>query len=232
MSLFTTAAFGSSFEYRRGQFANVTAAANTIFKDAEEFEFTRNTTAMANVVYRINNDHKIKFNSLFINDATDEVGRFGIDGRGYNRNTIADNDDFGFFTQNVQFEQEMIFVNQILGTSNLNENLKLDYGLGYNKVLARQPDRKRIALERFENTLDNDPSTNAIFFRNVDFDNQRYFQNIEDSEFNARVNLGYEKSENLKFNFGYNGRTKQRTFDNQRYGYEIINPLTENCRCQ
>ena len=227
LSLFTTAAFGSSFEYRRGQFANVTAAANTIFQDAEEFEFTRNTTAMANVVYRINNDHKIKFNSLFINDATDEVGRFGIDGRGYNRNTIADNDDFGFFTQNVQFEQEMIFVNQILGTSNLNEKLKLDYGLGYNKVLARQPDRKRIALERFENTLDNDPSTNAIFFRNVDFDNQRYSQNIEDSEFNARVNLSYEKSENLKFNFGYNGRTKQRTFDNQRYGYEIINPLTE-----
>ena len=42
--------------------------------------------------------------------AKDEVGRFGIDGRGYNRNTIADNDDFGFFTQNVQFEQDMIFV--------------------------------------------------------------------------------------------------------------------------
>ncbi|RNC87909.1 MAG: TonB-dependent receptor [Winogradskyella sp.] len=227
LSLFTTAAFGSSFEYRRGQFANVTAAANTIFQDAEEFEFTRNTTAMANVVYRINSDHKIKFNSLFINDATDEVGRFGIDGRGYNRNTIADNDDFGFFTQNVQFEQDMIFVNQILGTSTLSEKLKLDYGLGYNKVLARQPDRKRIALERFENTLDNDPNTNAIFFRNVEFDNQRYFQNIEDSEFNARVNLSYEQSETLKFNFGYNGRTKERTFDNQRYGYDIINPLTE-----
>ncbi|MBC2843580.1 TonB-dependent receptor [Winogradskyella flava] len=227
LSVFATAAFGSSFEYRRGQFANVTAAANQIFQDSEEFEFSRNTTAMANVVYRINNDHKIKFNSLFINDATDEVGRFGIDGRGYNRNTIADNDDFGFFTQNVQFEQDMIFVNQILGTSTINEKLKLDYGLGYNNVLARQPDRKRIALERFENTLDNDPSTNAIFYRNVDFDNQRYFQNIEDSEFNARVNLSYEQSENLKFNFGYNGRIKERTFDNQRYGYEIINPFTE-----
>ena len=227
LSVFATAAFGSSFEYRRGQFANVTAAANQIFQDSEEFEFSRNTTAMANVVYRINNDHKIKFNSLFINDATDEIGRFGIDGRGYNRNTIADNDDFGFFTQNVQFEQDMIFVNQILGTSTFNEKLKLDYGLGYNNVLARQPDRKRIALERFENTLDNDPSTNAIFYRNVDFDNQRYFQNIEDSEFNARINLSYEQSENLKFNFGYNGRIKERTFDNQRYGYEIINPFTE-----
>ena len=227
LSVFATASFGSNYEYRRGQFANVTAAANQIFQDSEEFEYSRNTTAMANIVYRINNDHKIKFNSLFINDATDEVGRFGIDGRGYNRNTIADNDDFGFFTQNVQFEQDMIYVNQILGTSTFNEKLKIDYGLGYNKVLARQPDRKRIALERFENTLDNDPSTNAIFFRNVDFDNQRYFQNIEDGEFNARLNLNYTLSENLKFNFGYNGRSKNRTFDNQRYGYEIINPFTE-----
>lgn len=227
LSVFATASFGSKFEYRRGQFANVTAAANQIFQDSEEYEFSRNTTAMANIVYRINSDHKIKFNSLFINDATDEVGRFGIDGRGYNRNTIADNDDFGFFTQNVQFEQDMIFVNQILGTSTLNEKFKIDYGVGYNNVLARQPDRKRIALERFENTLDNDLTTNAIFFRNVDFDNQRYFQNIEDSEFNARVNLSYEQSETLRFNFGYNGRIKERTFDNQRYGYEIINPLTE-----
>ena len=227
LSVFATASFGSKFEYRRGQFANVTAAANQIFRDSEEFEFSRNTTAMANIVYRINNNHKVKFNSLFINDATDEVGRFGIDGRGYNRNTIADNDDFGFFTQNVQFEQDMIFVNQIIGTSTLDEKLTLDYGLGYNQVLARQPDRKRIALERFENTLDNDPSTNAIFYRNVDFDNQRYFQNIEDSEFNARVNLSFEQSEDLKFNFGYNGRIKERTFDNQRYGYEIINPFTE-----
>jgi len=227
LSLFTTASFGSSFEYRRGQAANVTALANTIFQDAEEFEFARNTTAMANVVYRINNDHKVKFNSLFINSAEDIVGRFGIDGRGYNRNTIADNDDFGFFTQNVQFEQDMIFVNQILGTSNFNEKLKLDYGLGYNNVLARQPDRRRIALERFENTLDDDPTTNAIFFKNVEFDNQRYFQNIEDNEFNVRVNLSYETSEQLKFNFGYNGRTKERTFDNQRYGYDIKNPETE-----
>ena len=227
LSLFTTLSFGSNYQYQRGQSANVTAAANQIFQDAEEFSFSRNTTAMANVVYKINNNHKIKFNSLFINDATDEVGRYGIDGRGYNRNTIADNDDFGFFTQNVQFEQDMIYVNQILGTSQFNDKLKLDYGIGYNVVLARQPDRKRIALERFENTLDNDPNTNAIFFRNVEFDNQRYFQNIEDSEFNARVNLNYEVSETLKFNFGYNGRTKNRTFNNQRYGYDIINPFTE-----
>lgn len=227
LSVFATASFGSNFEYRRGQAANVTGAANTIFEDTEEFEFSRTTTAMANIVYRINSDHKIKFNSLFINDATDEVGRFGIDGNGFFRGTVADEDDFGFFTQNVQFEQDMIYVNQLTGTSTINDKLKVDYGVGYNNVLARQPDRKRIAIEQFDLSQDNDPSTNPIFFSQVVFDNQRYFQNIEDNELNARVNLNYELSEELMFNFGYNGRSKERSFDNQRFGYDIINPGTE-----
>lgn len=227
LSVFATTSFGSNFEYRRGQQANVTGAANTIFEEAEEFEFSRTTTAMANIVYRINGDHKIKFNSLFINDATDEVGRFGIDGNGFFRGTVADDDDFGFFTQNVQFEQDMIYVNQLTGTSRYNDKIKVDYGVGYNKVLARQPDRKRIALEQYDLALDNDENTSPIFFSQVVFDNQRYFQNIDDSEFNARVNINYAMSEDLTFNFGYNGRSKNRSFDNQRFGYDIINPGTE-----
>lgn len=227
LSVFATASFGSNFEYRRGQAANVTGAANTIFEDAEEFEYSRTTTAMANIVYRINGDHKIKFNSLFINDATDEVGRFGIDGNGFFRGTVADDDDFGFFTQNVQFEQDLIYVNQLIGNSRLNDKLKVDYGIGFNNVQARQPDRKRVALEQFDLSLDNDPNTNPIFFSQVVFDNQRYFQNIQDDELNARVNFNYELSEDLNFNLGYNGRTKERSFDNQRFGYDILNPGTE-----
>ena len=227
LSVFATASFGSNYEYRRGQEANVTAAENQIFRDAEAFEYSRTTTAMTNIVYRINTDHRIKFTSLFINDATDEVGRYGIDGNGFNRNTIADIDDFGFFTQNVQFEQDMIFVNQLSGTSKITDKIEVDYGIGFNNVLARQPDRKRIALEQFDLSLDNDPTTNPVLYRNVDFDNQRYFQNIEDEEWNGRLNLEYKNSENLSLNFGYNGRTKQRNFDNQRFGLSIIEPRTE-----
>ena len=227
LSLFATTSFGSDFEYRRGQSANVTGVVNNLFEDTEEFDFSRTTTAMANLVYRINGDHKIKFNSLFINDARDEVGRFGIDGRGFFRGTVSSNDDFGFFTQNVQFEQDMIYVNQITGNSRINEKVKVDYGIGYNNVLARQPDRKRIALEQYDLALDNDASTNPVFFSQVAFDNQRYFQNIEEDELNARVNVKYENSEDLTFNFGYNGRLKERSFENQRFGYDIINPGTE-----
>lgn len=225
LSVFATASFGNSFEFREGPAVDYTTVEKKRFPNSEEYEYSRNTTAMANIVYRINDKHKVKFNSLFINDATDEVSYFGTKGLGSNRDAILDTDR-GFYQSNVQFSQDMIFVNQIIGTSTLSEKLKLDWGVGYNNVLARQPDRKRISVERFDLELDNDPNTNASFFSNIAFDNQRYFQDIEDNELNARINLLYNVSEKLDFNFGYNGRTKQRTFENIRYGYDFIQPNT------
>lgn len=226
LSAFATASFGNNFEFREGPAVDFTTVEKKRFPNSEVYEYSRNTTAMANIVYRINGDNKIKFNSLFINDATDEVSYFGTKGLGTNRDAILDTDR-GFYQSNVQFEQDMIFVNQLNGTNRFNEKLKLDWGIGYNKVLARQPDRKRISVERFDLELDNDPTTNASFFSNIAFDNQRYFQDITDDELNARINFNYEQSESLSFNFGYNGRTKKRVFENIRYGYDFIQPNTE-----
>ncbi|MBV1925202.1 MAG: carboxypeptidase-like regulatory domain-containing protein, partial [Dokdonia sp.] len=226
LSVFATASFGNNFEFREGPAVDFTTVEKKRFPNSEVYEYSRNTTAMANIVYRINGDNKIKFNSLFINDATDEVSYFGTKGLGTNRDAILDTDR-GFYQSNVQFEQDMIFVNQLNGTNRFNEKLKLDWGIGYNKVLARQPDRKRISVERFDLELDNDPTTNASFFSNIAFDNQRYFQDITDDELNARINFNYEQSESLSFNFGYNGRTKKRVFENIRYGYDFIQPNTE-----
>jgi len=225
LSVFATASFGSTFEFREGPAVDYTTVEKKRFPNSEEYEYGRNTTAMANIVYRINDRHKLKYNSLFINDATDAVSYFGVKGLGTNRDAILDTDR-GFYQSNVQFNQDMIFVNQLLGTSTLGEKLKLDWGVGYNAVLARQPDRKRISIERYDLELDDDANTNGSFFSNIAYDNQRYFQDIEDSELNARFNLSYTASEKLDFNFGYNGRTKKRTFENIRYGYDIIQPNT------
>jgi len=225
LSVFATVSFGNSFEFREGPAVDYTTVEKKRFPNTEVYEYGRNTTAMANVVYRINDKHKIKYNSLFINDATDETSYFGTKGLGTNRDAILDTDR-GFYQSNVQFSQDMIFVNQLTGTNTLNEKFKLDWGIGYNNVLARQPDRKRISVERYDLELDDDDSTNGFFFSNIAYDNQRYFQDIEDSEFNARINLSYAVSEKLDLNFGYNGRSKQRTFENIRYGYDFIQPNT------
>ncbi len=225
LSVFATVAFGNTFEFREGPAVDYTTVEKKRFPNSEEYEYARNTTAMANIVYRINDKHKIKYNSLFINDATDQSSYFGTKGLGTNRDAILDTDR-GFYQSNIQFNQDMIFVNQLLGTSTISEKLKLDWGLGYNTVLARQPDRKRISVERYDLELDGDDNTNGSFFSNIAYDNQRYFQDIEDTELNARINLSYNVSEKLDFNFGYNGRKKQRTFENIRYGYDLLEPNT------
>lgn len=224
-SVFFTASFDNNFEYRNGATADFTTVEKKSFANAEEFEYSTTTTAMTNFVFKFNKDHKVSYNSLFINSASDEVGYFGIDGKGSNRDAILDTDK-GFFQQNIQFEQNMFFVNQLVGSHTLNEIFDFKYGIGYNKVFSRQPDRKRISLERYDLALDNDPNTNPSFFNNIPYDNQRYFQRIEDEELTSFITLGYKVSEKLKLNFGYNGRTKERFFENIRYGYDFIQPNT------
>ena len=114
----------------------------------------------------------------------------------------------------------MIFVNQLTGIHNFDDKLSLGWGIGYNKVFSDEPDRKRITLENYQFALDGDTNTNPVFYTNIPFDNQRFFQSIKDDELNSYINLGYELSDKVKLNFGYNGRTKERRFSSIRYGYE------------
>ncbi|WP_298341189.1 TonB-dependent receptor [uncultured Algibacter sp.] len=220
LSVFFTGSFENSYEYRRGKNIDFTTVEKKAFEDSEEFEYGTTSTAMANLKYKINNDNRLSFNSVFINSSSDEVGYFGIDGNGRNRDAILDTDQ-GFYQQNIQFDQTRMFVNQLLG-NHKSGKLELDWGFGYNKVFSDQPDRKRFSVENYQFALDNDPNTNPTFYSNVVFDNQRYFQKIEDDEYNGRINLAYQSNENLKFNFGYNGRHKTRQFNNIRYGYDIV----------
>jgi TonB-dependent receptor len=225
-SVFFTTSFNNYFEYRQGPAAEFSTESKKSFENAEEYEYSTTTTAMANFIYRFNSDHKISYNSLFINSASDVVGYFGLNGKGAFRDAILDTDR-GFFQQNAQFDQDMIFVNQILGEHQIDEKIKIEYGVGYNKVFSRQPDRRRITLERYDLALDGDPNTNPFFFNNTNYDNQRYFQNIEDEELNSSLTIEYKVSEKLKVNVGYNGRTKERVFDNIRYGYTFENNTIE-----
>ncbi len=229
LSLFLTASFNSNYEYREGEAVDFTTVDKKNFPNVEEYEYGTTTTIMGNIGFRVDENNIIKFNSLFMNKSSDQVGYFGVQGRGTNRDAILNTDE-GFYQMNVQFNQDLIFVNQLVGEHSVDENLKLDWAVGYNNVFSHEPDRKRISIENYHLAFDNDPSTNPVFFTNNPFDNQRYFQNIEDQELNGRINLAYSPSEKVKLNFGYNGRTKERSFDNIRYGYNFVDnrlPVTD-----
>ena len=221
LSLFGTASFENGYEYRKGSAVDYTLTEKKAFIDnSEEYEYGTTTTAMGSVYYKINDDNALKYNSVFINSSSDRVGYFGIDGKGRSRDAILNTDE-GFYQMNVQFDQTQMFVNQLLGKHSSGK-FDVDWGFGYNYVFSKQPDRKRVTIENYHLALDNDVNTNPSFYSNVVFDNQRYFQDIEDDEYNGRINLSYTHNDNLKFNLGYNGRNKKRSFENIRYGYDII----------
>ncbi|WP_203294593.1 TonB-dependent receptor [Luteirhabdus pelagi] len=232
LSFFGTAIFGNGYEFLEGPAVDFTNDVKLRFNNVDWYNYDTNTSALGSIIYNHKDGHKLKFTSLFSNTSTDQVGYYGNEGLGFNRDGFSgEGVDGGFYQMNVQFNQDMIFVNQLNGTHKFEDDKwLLDWGVGFNKVFADEPDRKRISLENYQFFLDDDPNTNAIFYDNIAFDNQRYFQSIEDDELNSYLNLNYKISEAVNLTFGYNGRTKERRFNNWRYGYEILdkeaNPVT------
>jgi len=231
LSFFGMASFSNGFEFREGPALDFTNDIKVRFPNVEEYAYSSTTTALGNISFRIDERNKVKFSSLFVNSATDAVGYYGIGGQGFNRDGFSNNDDGGYFQLNVQFNQDMIFVNQLNGSHAFDDKWGIDWGIGFNKVFSDEPDRKRISLEDYQFALDNDPTTNPIFYDNIAFDNQRYFQSVEDDELSSYINLSNKVSEKVTLNFGYNGRRKERRFNNWRYGYSIddknANPVTD-----
>ena len=230
ISLFGAASFENNYAIQEGPARDFTNVLKTDFPNVREYAYGTTTTALANIGYRIDTNNAVKLSSLFINNSTDAVGYYGINGFGTNRDAILNTDE-GFYVMNVQFNQDMIFVNQLTGLHSFDDKITLGWGIGFNNVFSDEPDRKRLTLENYQFALDSDNATNPVFYTNIPFDNQRFFQSIEDDELNSYINLGYELSDNVKLNFGYNGRTKERRFNSIRYGYEILDrnnsPVTD-----
>ncbi|APD07518.1 hypothetical protein UJ101_02014 [Flavobacteriaceae bacterium UJ101] len=221
LSFFLTGSFGNSYKYREGQQQNFTTVQTVNFPDAKEYEYSTTSTLMGNLVYKLNDKNTLKYNSIFINSSKDEVGYYGYKGQGFFRDLDRET---GYYQQNVQFNQDMIIVNQLLGEHELGEKWNVNWGLAYNHVNSDEPDRKRISIENYDYELDDDPTTNASFWTNNSFDNQRFFQKIKDDELAGNLNLSYELSDAIKLKLGYTGRHKERDFENIRYGYKNFDP--------
>lgn len=225
LSFFGTAIFGNSFQFLEGPAVDFTNDVKVRFPNVDEYSYSTNTAALGSIIYNNKSGHKLKYTSLWSNTSTDRVGYFGNEGNGFNRDGFSGIGDGGFYQMNVQFNQDMVFVNQLNGTHKFDdEKWLVDWGVGFNKVFSDEPDRKRISLENYQFALDNDPNTNPIFYNNIAFDNQRFFQSIEDDELNSYMNINYKFSDNVKVTGGYNGKIKERRLNNWRYGYEIFDP--------
>ena len=231
LSLFATASHSKSFEYYAGEFrtyrANIldnafpnqdydptTAFNNT--PSVEEYRANINTTAYIRGDLKLNNNHKIGYNTLFVNTGRDILYEQGRNGLGY----VFDQQpqERGAFTRDQNYKQTILFVNQLMGEHQLSEKNKLSWAGGYNFVLAEEPNRIRNEAIIIDQT--------TVTYADVsDFSQRKSTQRIEDNEFNGKILNEYlfgemDEDENrpFKLNLGANFRYKERDFRSQFIG--------------
>lgn len=210
LQAFATVGFNNNYTFQEG-YNRVAQAQNQYLKnfDQTSSEYQTNTTAMANLNYRFNNDHKISYNYLFLNASQLKTDIY----EGYIRD-IAEQDN-GYISRST-YTQNQLHIHQLLGQHKINDRLNLNWAGSFNQVNSAMPDRSQNTL-RFNNDV------NAyVFSTNTTSDNHRYYQNLKENEWASALALDYnlgEKGVNSKgkITLGYNGRFKDRSFNAIQY---------------
>lgn len=217
LSFFTTLSFDNEYTSITDGFTkgvNNLGVATADYKKYESFSYNTNTTGLANIGFRINDDNKIKFNTLFINSTEQNLREYtGI---------IIDVAPEGGFKRRTVYSKNSLLINQLLGNHKINDRFDLKWGGSYNIVKANQPDRATI-------TLKNDPSNEGLFLiaNNSASDNQRYYQKLDEDEIAGNIlgELKFAKKESDEFKgkitFGYNGKLKKRGFEATQFNFKI-----------
>ncbi len=221
ISIFGTASFENGFNLKLGSQKNIGNTNDNIIEDffnVQKFEYVTKSTAMINAVYKINGNHSVKVNSVFVNSSRSNVGEYDF---------TNENESVSFTRQTIT-EQNKLFVNQLLGKSKISDRTDLNWGISYGTVKSDMPDR-------ITNTLI-ESNNGFIFDTNSQSINNRYFQDLKEDEIAAKALLSYKIIKGIndefkgKLNFGYNGRVKSRDFQAIQYNFRVngIVAATEN----
>lgn len=188
---------------------------NKDFEDFRSMSYSSNFTAMVNVGYKINSNHKISFNSVFINTATLSKEEF----RGY----FVDGGDSGNgFIRRNKYDKNTLWINQLLGDHKLTERSTFNWGVSYNKITGDQPDRA-------QNTLNLQPSGDYTLLGQSASNNHRYFQKLDETEIAANLSVDYKFRKNAdgdyngKFTLGYSAKIKNRDFKATQFNFKPNN---------
>ncbi|WP_128331173.1 TonB-dependent receptor [Apibacter sp. HY039] len=211
LSLSATLSFDNDYVYSKGIEKTLNAQGNAL-KDltSEKYEYSTNTTGMANIIYKINQRNKISYHSLFVN-SSDQTNRVM---KGYIKDLA---EDATGVIRRAEYKLSSLWVNQLLGSHKFKDRVEADWNVAYNILDSKNPDRQQTTTKTSE------LSGNPIFISNSDSDQNRYFDKLKDNEFTGGASLYYffgSDREN-KINLGYQGKSKERKFEATQINFKI-----------
>ncbi len=226
LSFFLVGSFSNKYSYYDGISDNVIRLldnGNLSIGDkynTETFNYNASKMAMGNITYKINNNHKLKFNHLFVHSNNqkiqDFVGTTNDVGRGDDDNRLVNK----LFQTEIQ---NRLFVNQLLSENKFEESIDVNAAVAYNAIYNDEPDRRSNVF-----IINNDTNTTRIS-QNAVRNNSRYYGNLFESNIAGNLNaikyLG-DRSENKgKITVGYNGNVINRKFDAMNFDHRFVDPI-------
>lgn len=208
LNFFATASFGNGFEYRKGVNRDISAQGARIrWADQERFGYQTNTTGLLNAGYLINSRHKLSYNFLFVNSSDQWNDNYN----GYFRDITEGSTGL---RRLGSYAQNRLFVNQLLGTHQFTDRVRLDWGVSANHVAYAMPDRIQNMLRLVE-------GQGYLIAQNTKTDNNRFNQRLEENEYAVNLNGSYklggvEEPKGI-FRVGYQGRLKKRGFESIQF---------------
>jgi len=222
ISVFATGSFDNGFKQKEGfSKGNIntsgTAHSNYTF---ESYTYSTNTTGMANIAFKANNNNTVKFNSLFINSTNQNLSDYS------GTISVFDNaENGGGFIRRATFNRTKLLVNQLLGKHTFSEKINLDWGLGYNTVNNSTPDRRQVMLVPTDN---NNPISSPKTVSDIsDSNSHRYFEELNENEFAVNISSSHLFSQKEdddykgKITLGYSGRFKTVGLEATQFNFAI-----------
>lgn len=223
LSFFLNASFDNNYNYKEGvRRGGVEASQGVAYKDLfrKAYEYQTSSNAMANINYKINSNHNIKLNTMYINSTSQKHEEF----TGVIDIFDAAPNGGGYLTRST-FERTSLLINQLLGNHTLSNRINFDWGISYNMMTNVIPDRMQNTFVPSDN---DNPTTSPLIVSNLNkSDNHRYFQEMTDDELAGNFTLSYKFGKTTedkykgKFIAGYSARYKEINFDATQFNFKI-----------
>ena len=165
-----------------------------------------------NTSLRFSPQHQVNLRSLFTHTAEDEIRMW----EGFNADRNTD-----MKSTRLRYVERQLFSGQLAGTHDFNfseptlegpeqPSVSMDWRLTYSRASRDEPDtRENIYEERDDDFV----------FRDVTQSGSRFFFDLEDNEYNARVDWKVRVGADGLFKFGGLVRDRARTFDVRRFRF-------------
>ncbi|MBU2525699.1 MAG: TonB-dependent receptor [Bacteroidetes bacterium] len=179
--------------------------------DFKKYEFSTNATLLGSFVLRTDVHNKLAYTVLLVNDTTDEMREIS--------GVAGENTDNIFKVRRGTFSQNTLQTHQFTGQHFFDQRkFEFNYGGSYSRATGNVPERRQLFFTEL-------PDGRTLFSKvgaNNNSDNHRFFQNLDENDYSARVSvdINFGKNEDdvyrHKFTLGLNVRDKSRDFSAQQ----------------